>query len=101
MKIATISNTKNGLSKYLQLVKDGEVVLIMDRDQPVAKLCPLSGGVPGDENYLLYELEKKGWLRLPEESNNTGWIDELRFKNQPKKTTGAVAALLQERESGR
>ena len=77
------------------------MVLILDRDHPVAKLCPLTGGVQGDESYLLYELEKKGWLRLPEESNYTGWIDELRAMNQPKKATGSVAALLLERESGR
>lgn len=38
MKKANISKIKAELSKYLRLVRSGEEVMIMDRDQPVAKL---------------------------------------------------------------
>ena len=38
MKKVNISKIKAELSKYLRFVKAGEDVLIMDRDQPVAKI---------------------------------------------------------------
>lgn len=38
MKKANISKLKAELSKYLRFVRSGEEVIIMDRDQPVAKL---------------------------------------------------------------
>lgn len=38
MKKTNISKLKAELSKYLRFAKSGEDVLIMDRDQPVAKL---------------------------------------------------------------
>ena len=37
MKTATISEVKNRLSAYLRAVRAGETVLILDRDQPVAR----------------------------------------------------------------
>ena len=42
MKKANISKIKAELSKYLRFVKSGEEVIIMDRDQPVAKLVGVS-----------------------------------------------------------
>ncbi len=38
MKKVNISKIKAELSKYLRFVKSGQEVLIVDRDQPVAKL---------------------------------------------------------------
>ena len=38
MKKANISKIKAELSKYIKFAKAGEVVLIMDRDVPVAKI---------------------------------------------------------------
>ena len=42
MKKANISTIKAELSKYLRFVRSGEEVMIMDRDQPVAKLVGVS-----------------------------------------------------------
>ena len=38
MEKATISEIKNRLSAYLKKVKAGQSILILDRDQPVARL---------------------------------------------------------------
>jgi antitoxin (DNA-binding transcriptional repressor) of toxin-antitoxin stability system len=44
MKKVNISTIKAELSKYLRFAKAGQEILIMDRDQPVAKLVGV--GVP-------------------------------------------------------
>ena len=41
MKKANISTIKAELSKYLRYVKQGEEVIIMDREQAVAKMVPI------------------------------------------------------------
>ena len=40
MKMANISYTKNHLSSLLARVKEGESIVIMDRNRPVARLEP-------------------------------------------------------------
>jgi prevent-host-death family protein len=40
MKIVKISDLKAHLSAHIQLVKDGEEVLVCDRDKPVARIVP-------------------------------------------------------------
>lgn len=42
MKKANISKLKAELSKYLRFVRQGEEVLILDRDQAVAKIVPVA-----------------------------------------------------------
>mgnify|MGYP001627302269 CR=1 FL=1 len=46
MKVG-IRETKNRLSKYLKLVKEGKTIIITERNTPVAKLVPVQ------ENELL------------------------------------------------
>ena len=41
MNKANISYTRNHLSELLSLVKEGETILIVDRQVPVARLGPL------------------------------------------------------------
>ena len=40
MQKATISEVKNHLSAYLRKVRAGETILILDRDEPVARIEP-------------------------------------------------------------
>jgi prevent-host-death family protein len=40
MRTVNISDLKARLSAHLQLVKDGEEVLVCDRNQPVARIIP-------------------------------------------------------------
>ena len=63
MKIATISQTKNQLSAILDRVRHGEIVLIVDRDQPVARLEPVLAGENLDPDGRLSRLERAGVVR--------------------------------------
>lgn len=48
MNKANISYTRNHLSEMLARVREGETILIVDRQQPVARLEPVSGpSTPG------------------------------------------------------
>ncbi len=38
--VANIAILKNNLSKYVKAVREGEEVIVMDRNQPVARLVP-------------------------------------------------------------
>lgn len=40
MRMVNISDLKAQLSAHIQLVKDGEEVLVCDRNQPVARIVP-------------------------------------------------------------
>jgi prevent-host-death family protein len=46
MKKVNISTIKAELSKYLRFAKSGQEVLIMDRNQPVAKLVGIDAQTP-------------------------------------------------------
>jgi prevent-host-death family protein len=63
VKVATISYTKNNLSRLLKQVRRGETITILDRNQPVARLEPIptTGDVDWDKN--MDELERKGIAR--------------------------------------
>ena len=95
MKEAKISEVKNQLSRYLALVRKGEVVRILDRDVPVAQIVPISvaadGRVAGPE--VLLDLERKGLIR-----RGTGKIPrEILEKDPPGRPVGVLDALLDER----
>jgi prevent-host-death family protein len=47
MKKAGIAALKNNLSRYLDQVKGGETILVMDRNQPVAQIVPLPSAARG------------------------------------------------------
>jgi prevent-host-death family protein len=96
MKEAKISEVKNHLSRYLALVRRGEVVRILDRDRPVAHIVPIgevaSGRPVGTE--ALAEMERKGLIR-----RGSGRLDpDITGRNPPGKPSGVLAALLEERE---
>ena len=60
MKTAKIAELKAHLSKYLRLVRKGERILVLDRDEPVAQLVPL----PGKSETWRERLAREGRLRL-------------------------------------
>jgi prevent-host-death family protein len=64
MKSANIAQLKNNLSKYLEEVKRGGVVLVSERNVPFAKIVPLKNL----EDYDAHELRliAEGRLRPPE-----------------------------------
>jgi prevent-host-death family protein len=98
VKSATISELKNQLSKFLRFVKQGEVVVILDRGVPVAEIQPRQPGsskATKDEERL-NRLEAKGIIRR-------GNPQKLKKFPYPPDNghTGVLEALLEERRSGR
>jgi len=93
MKEAKISDVKNQLSRYLALVKKGEVVRILDRDVPIAQIVPIAGTSAGGD--ALVALERKGLVR-----RGTGKIPrEILSQDPPGDPVGALDALLEERRA--
>jgi prevent-host-death family protein len=96
MKKAKIANLKNNLSRYLEHVRSGGSVLVLDRDRPVARLVPLprEGGQGVSER--LARLERQGLIRRGTSRRPAG-----RVAGKPVRLPGGVLrGLLEERERG-
>ncbi len=92
MRSVNIAELKNQLSKYLAFAKEGEEIVIRDRNLPVAKLVPFSAAEASEEELLLVA---SGKMRLPKEPLN---VEEL-LKIRTGRVSGneAVHALLEDR----
>lgn len=64
MKSVNIGELKNGLSSYLQYVKNGEEIVIRDRSVPVARILPFRRESGWDQEA---QLIAAGALKMPEE----------------------------------
>ena len=100
MKTARIAELRDRLSRYLDYVRAGGRVLILDRDRPVAEIVPVGatdGRADSADASRLDTLERDGLLR-----RGSGEIpSEIMTGRAPGKGAGVLAALLEERESGR
>ncbi len=75
MKVASVSELKDGLSAHLELVRGGETVVVTDRRIPVATLVRIAPGtLAGDEAVLVAagivaprqgRLAVEGFLAMP------------------------------------
>jgi antitoxin (DNA-binding transcriptional repressor) of toxin-antitoxin stability system len=99
MQIASVTETKNRLSALLELVRQGETILILDRKRPIARIEPIDPTTLDVEDGRLAALERQGLIersknRLPKE-----------FFSQPlpspKEPTSLFDALIAERREGR
>lgn len=95
MKKATISELKNRLSAYLRLVREGQTVLVCDRNEIIARLERVEREYPEDER--LARLESRG---LVNRATRPLPLATLRAP-APSPRTSVVAALLEERTEGR
>ncbi|RPJ59339.1 MAG: type II toxin-antitoxin system prevent-host-death family antitoxin [Acidobacteria bacterium] len=95
MEKATISQLKNRLSAYLRLVREGKTVVILDRNQPVARLEKVPDEIRPDAR--LARLESKGIV-----SRATKPLPLALLRTQvPQAKSSVLAALLDERREGR
>ena len=95
MRSVNIAELKNRLSTYVTFARGGEEIIIRDRNLPVAKLVPFSGGGASEEELLLVAAGK---MRLPEVSLD---VDEIwKIKTGRVGGSDAIAALLQDRDEG-
>ena len=101
----SISEIKNRLSHYLKLVRGGEQVEILDRKIPVAKIVHISraGGDEGETSWIK-EMQQLGIVTPPRKRERRPQLLVAR-ERVVSSGSGArqnvLAALLEERESGR
>jgi prevent-host-death family protein len=95
VKQAKIANLKNNLSRYLEHVRRGGSVTVLDRDRPVARLVPLPHeGAGGAER--LARLERQGLIRR----GAGGRAAAARPRKPTRLPGGVLRGLLEERERG-
>ena len=95
MQKATISEIKSRLSAYLKKVRAGQSILILDRDQPIARLERVEAAAhPNDR---LIRLERAGLLRRATRPLPTAMLRESAVRAK----RSVVQALLDERREGR
>lgn len=95
MEKATISQLKDGLSAYLKKVRAGRSILIVDRDEPIARLERIAGGDAADDRVT--RLERSGLVR-----RGTGKLDLAALKKDPPRPRASVlSALAEDRREGR
>jgi len=71
MRTANIGTLKNQLSAYLRFVRNGEEVIICDRNVPVARILPIQPTEDFDAEEA--RLVATGILKLPESSEPMDW----------------------------
>jgi prevent-host-death family protein len=99
MKTASVSEAKNRLSAFLELVRRGETVVITDRNVPVAQLAPLPAAMRGDDEARLQALERRGVIRRARVRPGKDFLKRLPAVAKVK--GDALAALMNEREEAR
>ena len=97
MTTASVTQTKNNLSKLLKKVRHGESVLILERNVPVARLEPLPPGSKEADEARYLELERQGLMKrgkgkLPKDF----WTRPL-----PQFKKSLIHAVLEERREAR
>jgi len=95
MRSVNVAKLKNELSKYLSFAKEGEEIVVRDRNLPVAKLVPFSAETADEQEALLVA---QGKMRPPK-----GRLDLKKFWKMPMpRVSGnkATEALLADREEG-
>jgi antitoxin (DNA-binding transcriptional repressor) of toxin-antitoxin stability system len=92
---ATISQLKDRLSAYLKKVRAGRTIVIVDRDQPIARLERIAPGGPADDR--IARLERAGIVR-----RGKGRVDPAALRHDPSRPgAGVLEALLDDRREGR
>ena len=96
MKNARISELRDKLSEYLARVRNGETVIVYDRDTPIARIDPIAPA-PDDIPEWVLEAYRRGIATPPKVRDGA----RLPSPPKPKKPVGLLDALLEERRTGR
>jgi prevent-host-death family protein len=94
-----ISTLKSQLSRFIDQVKAGEQVVISDRNQEVAVLCPYAAHSGGDWSGRVAELRRRGQVAGPREAGESVRMCPLRVHG--KRPANLSDAIIQERRAGR
>jgi len=97
MKNARISELRDKLSEYLVRVRNGETIIVYDRETPIARIEPIAAAA-GDVPEWVREAERRGIARPPRNPNGA----KIPLPPpKPKKPARLLEALLEERRTGR
>jgi len=96
MRSVNVAELKNSLSRYLTYAKQGEEIVVRDRNLPVAKLVPLSVVETSKEELILVAAGK---MRLPQAPLDIHKL--LKIRTGRVSNSQAIQALLDERGEGR
>jgi len=96
MQQVSVAQLKAHLSKYLEVVRSGQEVVITDRGRPVARLSPLRSA--GQQDAHLEDLIRTGVARPPQGPFPADFWDQPRPQDPEGRT---LAVLLEERAEGR
>lgn len=98
-----ISDLKNRLSHYLRLVRAGEVVEILERKVPLARIEAVSTlGTKNSGNAWLQRMVELGVITAPKSKSSRSAMARVdRVISEGGKNIGALNALKAEREAGR
>jgi len=69
MRSVNISTLKARLSAHIQMVRNGEEILVRDRNKPVARIIPCS---TGEQHHHEDKLIARGLLTPPIKKRNSG-----------------------------
>lgn len=97
MKQAKIGYLKNHLSRYLDHVREGGEVLVLDRNRPIARIVPLGeAGAAHTNDERLRNLEERGLVR-----RGSGGLPAWLGRRRPVRIAGSLLRdVLAEREEG-
>ena len=96
MRSVNVAELKNRLSTYLAYARNGEVIVIRDRNLPVARLIPFTAEDSAEEDLML---AASGAMRLPAKP-----LDLHRLSKMPRavvRGSAAIQAILDDREEDR
>jgi antitoxin (DNA-binding transcriptional repressor) of toxin-antitoxin stability system len=91
MRTVNIGALKNQLSAYLRYVRNGEEVLVRDRNVPIARILPFVP--PADLDLDEARLVAAGILKLPQDPTPMDW-DAFWALPRPKVSDEAVAEAI-------
>jgi antitoxin (DNA-binding transcriptional repressor) of toxin-antitoxin stability system len=96
MRSVNVAELKNSMSRYLTYAKQGEEIVVRDRNLPVAKLVPLSVVETSKEELILVAAGK---MRLPQAPLDIHKL--LKIRTGRVSNSQAIQALVDERAEGR
>jgi len=86
MKQVGIAELKSRLSEYLRSVRGGEVIAVLDRQTPVARIVPIP---------------ERNSLRIRKPAPGTPPLNQVPLPEMPSTGADIVALLLEERQTTR
>jgi prevent-host-death family protein len=73
MQTVNIAELKSNLSAFLELVRNGEELIVKDRNRPIARVMPLAAGEDLDSEEEI--LVGAGLMRLPLEAKSDEFLE--------------------------